>query len=671
MRGRLGHGGQGVVYLGAGADGELVAVKWLRPDLSGDQVVMERFLREAATAQRVAAFCTARVLAMGIEQDRPYIVSEYVDGPSLQAVVAEEGPRDGVALHRLAIGTATALAAIHQAGIVHRDFKPANVLLARDGPRVIDFGISRALDATSTLSSAPVGTPAYMAPEQFLGQKAGPAADMFAWAGTMIYAATGKAAFGSDSLPAVLNRVLNGEPEHLSRLDGRLRELVEACLAKDPDERPTAEEVILGLLRHEVPGPRVLLEGAAAAGTSSRVGEDHTSADDGGPAGGGDLAGEVTADVRSVASVPGDAGAGRGRRRVVPLAGGGVLAAVLAVVLVVALVNRGDGGGARAGADATPSAVAAVPTGGLTMRPLAGEGDVVLYEHPGDPIILTAYRVWDSGEKELVPYARTGLYDGGFEKHASYLDAVTSPSGDLLARVPKNYDKDGYDGVEIVDRDVYGDKVTTIKTVRKPLVSEIEGWSRDSSRLLLSISEEISEGNWVNRGYAIVTVGDTDARVVRIDESRVRFTGYNWGGRATGADQVVTTLESVEGGTLRFYSPSGELVRDLPGVGDIELDTDPFSPSGSRFVTTCPDGPPYLLCLWDSRSGAQVRRVQTDCAHILGWYDENHLYCWAATKEDGMSVVQVVDLSGRNVRRLLTADDRTSVEPVFSRKPSY
>ncbi|MFD0657804.1 serine/threonine-protein kinase [Thermocatellispora tengchongensis] len=364
LRGRLGHGGQGVVYLGAGADGELVAVKWLRPDLSGDQVVMERFLREAATAQRVAAFCTARVLAMGIEQDRPYIVSEYVDGPSLQAVVAEEGPRDGVALHRLAIGTATALAAIHQAGIVHRDFKPANVLLARDGPRVIDFGISRALDATSTLSSAPVGTPAYMAPEQFLGQKAGPAADMFAWAGTMIYAATGKAAFGSDSLPAVLNRVLNGEPEHLSRLDGRLRELVEACLAKDPDERPTAEEVILGLLRHEVPGPRVLLEGAAAAGTSSRVGEDHTSADDGGPAGGGTWRGRsrpMSGRWPPSLGMPVRVVAGGVRCR---WPGVGCWRPCWRWSLVVALVNRGDGGGARAGADATPSAVAAVPTGG-------------------------------------------------------------------------------------------------------------------------------------------------------------------------------------------------------------------------------------------------------------------------------------------------------------------
>ncbi len=147
------------------------------------------------------------------------------------------------------MGTITALSAIHQAGVVHLDFKPANVILGRDGPRVIDFGIARAVDAETT-GSGVVGTPTYMAPEQ-LGESApGPAADVFTWAATMVFAASGKPPFGADSVPAVLNRLLRGEPD-LGPLSGDLREVVAACLAKDPQARPTSSEVLLRLL-----GPR-------------------------------------------------------------------------------------------------------------------------------------------------------------------------------------------------------------------------------------------------------------------------------------------------------------------------------------------------------------------------------------------------------------------------------
>ncbi|GII90848.1 serine/threonine protein kinase [Sinosporangium siamense] len=268
LRGRLGEGGQGVVYLAVDSAGNEVAIKWLRPDLSGDDIMVERFVREVAVAKRVAPFCTAQVIGTGVEDERPYIISEYVHGRSLQAVVVTQGVRAGAALHRLAIGTATALAAIHQAGIVHRDFKPANVLLAHDGPRVIDFGIARALDATSTLtSSMPVGTPAYMAPEQILGQPVSPVTDMFSWASTMVFAASGAAPFGSDTLPAVINRVLNTEPD-LSVLPGPLRDIVGSCMEKDAANRPTAEQVILRLIQHPVAMPADLRDAATAAATA-------------------------------------------------------------------------------------------------------------------------------------------------------------------------------------------------------------------------------------------------------------------------------------------------------------------------------------------------------------------------------------------------------------------
>ncbi|MGR6918103.1 serine/threonine-protein kinase [[Actinomadura] parvosata] len=211
--GRLGEGGQGTVYLATTAGGARVAVKLLRADLAGDAEAAQRFVREVEPARRVAPFCTAQVLETGLHGGRPYIVSEYVDGPTLTEVVRAEGPRTGAALHRLAISTVTALAAIHQAGIVHRDFKPANILLAADGPRVIDFGIARTLDLTSTLTGSVVGPPAFMAPEQFGQATPGPPADLFAWAGTMVFAASGRYPFGQDQLPAVIGRILTAEPD--------------------------------------------------------------------------------------------------------------------------------------------------------------------------------------------------------------------------------------------------------------------------------------------------------------------------------------------------------------------------------------------------------------------------------------------------------------------------
>jgi eukaryotic-like serine/threonine-protein kinase len=247
ITGRIGKGGQGVVYRGESRGGEPVAVKLLQTSLGADARARARFMREAELAMRVAVFCTARVVSAGMVDDRPYIVSEYIDGPSLQRRVAERGALTGGDLTRLAIGTATALAAIHHAGIVHRDFKPGNVLLGPDGPRVIDFGIALSLDTTPTLTSQVVGTPAYMAPERFSQTRADAASDLFAWGATVAFAATGRAPFGDDTVPVVINRLLNEEPD-LDGLEGPVRELVERCLDKDPRRRPRASGVLLGLV---------------------------------------------------------------------------------------------------------------------------------------------------------------------------------------------------------------------------------------------------------------------------------------------------------------------------------------------------------------------------------------------------------------------------------------
>ena len=266
LTGRLGEGGQGVVYQGRGPGGEEVAVKLLRAHVARDPKARERFVRELGFAEKVADFCTARVLEADLHGDQPYIVSEFVHGPSLQQLVLDEGPRTGAALQRLAIGTATALAAIHQAGIVHRDFKPPNVLMSGDGPRVIDFGIAKALDGTSTMTSQVVGTPAYMAPEQLSGHELGPWTDMFAWGATILFAATGRPPFGADSVPAVMHRILHSAPD-TSSLPQPLGGLVSACLSKDPARRPSARDVLLALLGlATAPGDdeRLLATGATA-----------------------------------------------------------------------------------------------------------------------------------------------------------------------------------------------------------------------------------------------------------------------------------------------------------------------------------------------------------------------------------------------------------------------
>ncbi|SDJ40315.1 Serine/threonine protein kinase [Nonomuraea maritima] len=261
---RLGQGGQGIVYLGESPQGAQVAVKLLHASLSGDADVRRRFLREVEAVRRVAAFCTAQLLDADLDGDRPYLVSEYVEGPSLRQHVLTAGPRRGGSLDRLAIGTATALGAIHRAGVVHRDFKPGNVLLGLDGPRVIDFGVSRLMDSTASTGHLKMGTPAYMAPERIRNEPSGPATDLWAWGLTMVFTATGRNAYAGGTYQEVLARVLYGKPD-LGTLTGRLREIVDACLAPAPADRPDAEGVLRLLLGQDRIGSDVLTSGVMAA----------------------------------------------------------------------------------------------------------------------------------------------------------------------------------------------------------------------------------------------------------------------------------------------------------------------------------------------------------------------------------------------------------------------
>jgi predicted Ser/Thr protein kinase len=269
--GRLGEGGMGTVYLGRSPDGQLVAVKVIRLDLSDDPEFRARFREEVERARQVPPFCTAEVLDADPEHEQPYLVVEYVDGPSLASVIEDRGPLSTANLHALAIGVATALTAIHGAGVIHRDLKPSNVLLAPGSPKVIDFGIARAVDAARglTRTDQQLGTVAYMAPERFgpLVTGAGlaargvtQAADVFAWGAVVAYAGTGRSPFTADSPAGVAARIMTQAPD-LSGLAPPLRALVGQALAKDPAERPTARQLLDRLLSV---GPRSSSEVAAA-----------------------------------------------------------------------------------------------------------------------------------------------------------------------------------------------------------------------------------------------------------------------------------------------------------------------------------------------------------------------------------------------------------------------
>ncbi|WP_433242504.1 serine/threonine-protein kinase [Streptosporangium sp. CA-135522] len=245
MLSRLGRGGMGTVYLGESPEGQRVAIKVINPEYSQHEQFRMRFRREADAAQRVRRFCTAAVIEAALDGDQLYVVTEYVTGPNLEEAVQSGGPLRGSSLDALAVGVATALTAIHGAGVVHRDLKPSNVLLSPVGPRVIDFGIARALDTLGEITGTGeiIGTPRYMAPEVLRGEPVSPACDVFSWGCLMAFAASGKAPFGGETLPAVVYQVLNTEPS-LEGMEPALRELVTYALAKDPRNRPTAQQVL-------------------------------------------------------------------------------------------------------------------------------------------------------------------------------------------------------------------------------------------------------------------------------------------------------------------------------------------------------------------------------------------------------------------------------------------
>ncbi|WP_067603566.1 serine/threonine protein kinase [Nocardiopsis listeri] len=241
--GRLGSGGMGVVYAALDGRDRRVAVKCVHRTLASDADFRDRFAREVNLVRRVRAACVPAFHSADAESEVPWLATEYVPGPTLREYVRIHGPLRGDALTAFALGVAEALAAVHAAGVVHRDLKPGNVILAPDGPKVLDFGIARAIDGTAlTRTGGLVGTPGWISPEQYRGAPASGHSDIFSWAGLVAYAATGQGPFGSGPSDVVVSRILSGPPS-LTGVPAHLRHVLERALSKEPEQRPTATEL--------------------------------------------------------------------------------------------------------------------------------------------------------------------------------------------------------------------------------------------------------------------------------------------------------------------------------------------------------------------------------------------------------------------------------------------
>jgi serine/threonine protein kinase len=597
--GRLGEGGQGVVYLGESVTGERVAIKLLTN--APDDEARANFAQEIRLAQRVRAFCTASVLSSGELDGVPYVISEFVDGPSLASVLAERGPLRGAELRRMAIGSLTALAAIHQAGVVHRDFKPGNVLLSRDGPRVIDFGISRTVDAAEPDGDHLTGTPPYMAPEQF-GSGAGAPADMFAWAGTVVCAATGRPPFGSGDLPALVNRILYAEPE-LGDLQGDLREVVSACLAKDPAARPTARAALLRLLGHR----------AETVGGTADTMEPERLLDEG---------------ARRAAPEP------QPRRwwRPAWMVAAAVVVAVLAAAGAAVALLRPDEPRQQAAPEPRISS-GPMSTGSTTTLRLPGTR-IDLHENPADPVWASSY-YGGVDEYDYPAYVRDPR-SGQFQRFGSFQMPVVSPGGRYVAAfLSTSLTRSDYNVIRLVDRTTRED--LELRVAEKPGNALDLRWNRDGRHLLLTLRSGLE-----TTGFVIVAA---DGRTVL--ERRTAFggrVGYVWGPDAStvltqGSDGVVRLL-GLDGTVRRTFARTGTLLVADTAVTDV----------GMVFATTCRDDEPDV-CLWDVTTGEKRAEIPLeDGTTFNGWLDGSHFLATVAGRSTSRLVL--AGMEGRIVRVL-------------------
>jgi serine/threonine protein kinase len=339
----------GQVFLGMSAGGRPIAVKVIRTELATDPEFRARFRREVAAAQKVSGLFTALVVDADLDSPTPWLATAYVAGPSLTEAVRDHGSLPVSTVLALAAGLAESLSAIHAAGVVHGDLKPSNVLLAEDGPRVIDFGISQAAEASAAAGTdLMIGSPGFMSPEQVLGSDISPASDIFSLGAVLTFAATGQGPFGSGSHAAVMSRLVNN-PASLGKVPRELRRLIGSCLAKHPGDRPTAGELLtqVGAIQ---PAPGWLAESIISSFTKDRSAAAFSAG-----------AGSLSLTGASAGQPPGGGGL-PGRHRISRSLASACLSGALVAGSAVAVF-------ALIGADRTPHAAGGV-------QPQAGAGSV-------------------------------------------------------------------------------------------------------------------------------------------------------------------------------------------------------------------------------------------------------------------------------------------------------
>ncbi|MET8884020.1 serine/threonine-protein kinase [Streptomyces rubiginosohelvolus] len=358
LEARLGSGGMGTVFLARTSSGRSIAIKLIHQQFAGDDEFRIRFRQEVAAARRVSGAFTAAVVDAAPEADQPWMATTYIEGPTLAQRITDEGPLGGAELRRLAVGLAEALRDIHRVGVVHRDLKPSNVVLSTEGPRVIDFGISRAVDQqTLTMTGRVIGTPPFMSPEQLQAPRGvGPRSDVFSLGTLLVYAATGHGPFDADSPYITAYQVVHEEPS-LGAVPDALRAVVEPCLDKDPERRPSVDELLV-LLRDLPSDLGGTATGEPGAGrTRDMLTQHHLMTPDTPPP-------TAPAPASSAASAPpatGTAIGGRLRRRWRPVLAAAVAVAAIGGGIAVLTTGGADGNGDGTdgrGADAGRSAAA-------------------------------------------------------------------------------------------------------------------------------------------------------------------------------------------------------------------------------------------------------------------------------------------------------------------------
>ena len=542
---RLGAGGMGQVFLGQSPGGRLVAVKVIRPELAREPGFRRRFAREVAAARNVSGLFTALVADADPDADVPWLATAYVAGPSLAEAVDEHGPLPVASVVGLAAGLAEGLSAIHAAGVVHRDLKPSNVLLAHDGPRVIDFGISRAVEATVlTQSGMVIGSPGFLSPEQADGLEVGPPSDIFSLGAVLVFAATGAGPFGAGPTPALVYRVVNRQPD-ISGVPEELRPVIGRCLARDPAERPAAADLLAelggrGLTPHWLPAPvaaDLTRYHAPTQGVALAAGSTPTAAAFTATVAGGNGPGPVAPGSPAPTSLP--AAPGRGSRRHWWLAAAAaVVLAAASTTIALSLTTGGHGDRATRNLSAqdpvastaasrspvarsgSPSATAATHT--AASHPAGRKGATV-----ASGASASAKHTSGSGAQPTTPVVAppapapvtviTTVPAAPVTTHATHPTTGTVPSvlGDLLATAESTLEAAGFRNIsdvyqclrssDLADVVTQSPAIGTVYTLTQPVHLYLQATNCSTIPDVLDFTEPNAVGTLEAQGFTNIT----------------------------------------------------------------------------------------------------------------------------------------------------------------------